>query len=183
MTGLLGLLPDLSARFTWMTVSSDDGDVAPDDDAESRRGWRRDHRPPIRRSGHVLDLAMWLLAFAALFFVASGSGLARRSTSSVSAEESASTLLWASVALCVALLLVIARRVFVAQPDSAPRWAFITVAIAVPLTLGFHLLRYGDESRLAPATLVWSAASFALCVAMCVIPRRHRPNAEPLGRG
>jgi len=160
-------------------VSSDDDDVVPEDDAGSRRGWRRAHRPLIRRSGHVLDLAMWLVAFAALFFVASGSGLARRLTTSVTAEESAGALLSAALALCVALLLVIARRVCVAQPDSAPRWAFITVAIAVPLTLGFHLLRYGEKSTLSPAVIACSGAAVAMCVALCAIPRRHRPIPGP----
>ncbi|MFL2001939.1 hypothetical protein [Microbacterium sp. A1-JK] len=162
-----------------------DDDLAPDDHVGSRRRWRRGHRPSIRRSGHVLDVAMWvLLPFAALFFVGSGAGASgRRFAGPVTADGSAGALLWAAVILSVVLVLLIVRRAFVPHPDSYPRWAFVVVAVTVPLTVGFHLLRYGEQSTLAPATFAWAGASFALCVAMCVIPRRHRPDAEPVRRG
>jgi hypothetical protein len=142
-----------------------------------RRRWRQQHRPPIRRSDPVWEIAGWIAPIVALFAILSGFGLARRSP--ILPVETSATMLTVEAGVIVVLLLAVTlRRLRGSTPDRYPRlmlsWtAFATTAAAI--TIWLRDTAETAHASLLPVVLCGAATTLSL-ILLASAPRDTRPG-------
>lgn len=158
-------------------LESPSGTPAPEP-AGLRRRWRSQHRPPVRRSDPVWDIACWIAPIVALFAILSAFGLARRSP--ILPVETSATMLTVEAGVIVVLLLAVTlRRLGGSTPDRYPRlmlsWtAFATTAAAI--TIWLRDTAETAHASLLPVVLCGAATTLSL-ILLAWEPRGARPGA------
>jgi hypothetical protein len=149
-----------------------------DDDSESevgasaRRRWRHVHRPPIKRSDPVFDLAGWILPIASIVMLLAGLGASRRGPMP---PEPSAVVVVASASVIGLLLVAVAVRL-VAKRAIAPFSVAGAITLSCISIFAPVLLLARSEGVVTPYVVVAVVANaFCLLVgALALIAWRFR---------
>ena len=143
----------------------------------TRRQWRDQHRPPIRRSDPILDLASWVFPAAPVVMFFAGTGISKRGP--VPADVSAVFVIGCAVVIVLALVVVTLRlRV---RSGNAPysRVGAILLAVASFISPFVLWLRSGAITELVLIAFIASAVLLVFVGVSFVMWRTRSSSSAP----